>query len=166
MHQYHGQHVSRRGRARRGRFTLAWLGTLVLLAAAAAVVVVAAYRGRRGRPVTAARTGAGTTPAGRPRHMNSLPGVPGDVRTGLRRSRPCARRARWAHRRAPVPRTVQQSAALSRCAAKGTGQAGAGVAQGQDGSGSPLALGHKTNTRSHRAATVTGRQTPRPSLAV
>jgi hypothetical protein len=50
---------------------------------------------------------------------------------------------------------------VPRCAAKGTGQAGARVAQGQDGSGPPLTLGHKTNTRSHRAATVTERQTPR-----
>ena len=48
MHEYHGQHVGRRGRARRWRFTLAWLATLVLLAAAAAVVVIAAYRAGTG----------------------------------------------------------------------------------------------------------------------
>ena len=48
MHKYHGQKIGRRGRARRWRFTLAWLALLVLLAATAAVVVIAAYLVRAG----------------------------------------------------------------------------------------------------------------------
>jgi hypothetical protein len=48
MHQYHGQHIGRRGRAWRWGLALAWLAMLVLLTAAAAAVVIAAYRAGAG----------------------------------------------------------------------------------------------------------------------
>ncbi len=44
MHEYQGQHIVWRSRARRTGFTLAWLFLLALLAAAAAAAVIAAYR--------------------------------------------------------------------------------------------------------------------------
>jgi hypothetical protein len=47
MHEYQGQHIVRRGWARRTGFTLAWLFLLALLAAAAAAVI-AAYRSGAG----------------------------------------------------------------------------------------------------------------------
>jgi uncharacterized membrane protein YecN with MAPEG domain len=44
MHEYHGQHISRRSRARRAGFMLAWVALLLLLAMSAAALVIAAYR--------------------------------------------------------------------------------------------------------------------------
>jgi hypothetical protein len=48
MHEYHRQHIGRRGRAWRWGLRLAWLAVLLLLAAAAAAVVIAAYRAGAG----------------------------------------------------------------------------------------------------------------------
>ena len=48
MHEYYGQHIGRRSRARRIGLMLAWLALLAALAVAAATVVIAAYLIRAG----------------------------------------------------------------------------------------------------------------------
>ena len=48
MHEYYGQHIGRRSRARRIGLMLAWLAVLAARAVAAATVVIAVYLVRAG----------------------------------------------------------------------------------------------------------------------